>query len=320
MNLQSYRYVVIGDLVIDVIKDKFGNTVKISGGGSKFNVLSRMAKYGKDTMVLAGCGNDEKGTIAIKSLEYYGIDISQVIRKGNKTRQYELTRKKDGTYSSKKINWNEEYIITIEIALNRIKPNDVIILDKLDSIDIKVIQQIQNDKVIDIGRIAIVEKFSNQELINLLSGKFELIQLHSKVRRYLLARFGLEDESELMEIFKPNLLIVTRGNKGADFILSNGKVIRKELINPTIEVDNTGAGDAFFSKVILNYYEEIKGKKEIDEQFIDKLFDEATQITRRVVSFIGAKGDLQVEKRRILARKNLHDSHEVSKIEIGIGE
>ncbi len=320
MNKESHRYVVIGDLVVDVIKDIFGNIIKISGGGSKFNVLSRMSVYGKDTLVLAGCGNDEKGKIAIESLEQYGIDTSQVIRKGTKTKQYELTKKKDGSYSSKKINWNGEYIINVEMALKSLKPNDIIILDKLDSIDREVIQIVPNDKVIDIGRKSIVENFSNQELIYLLSGKFELIQLHSKVRRYLLARFGLQDESELMPIFKPKLLIVTRGNKGADFILSDGRVIRKELINPTIEVDNTGAGDAFFSKTILNYYEEIKEKKVIDEQFIEKLFVEATKITRRVVSFMGARGDLQVKIIEPPTKQANQDRTKKIQTEIGKGE
>ena len=48
------------------------------------------------------------------------------------------------------------------------------------------------------------------------------------------------------------MIIVTRGKKGSDFVFDNNKV-NKELSNTEVEVDPTGACDAFFSMFISEY-------------------------------------------------------------------
>ena len=85
------------------------------------------------------------------------------------------------------------------------------------------------------------------------------------------------------------MIIVTRGKKGSDFVFDNKKV-KKELSNPSIEVDPTGAGDAFFSMFISEY---IKNNYVIDYKFIDSTFDKATRLTKKVVKKFGARGHIQ---------------------------
>ena len=85
------------------------------------------------------------------------------------------------------------------------------------------------------------------------------------------------------------MIIVTRGKKGADFIINNKK-ITKELSNPEVEIDPTGAGDAFFSVFISSY---VKNNYVIDEKFIDTTFLKATSLTKKVVKKFGARGHIQ---------------------------
>ena len=85
------------------------------------------------------------------------------------------------------------------------------------------------------------------------------------------------------------MIIVTRGKKGSDFVFDNNKV-NKELSNPEVEVDPTGAGDAFFSMFISEY---IKNNYIIDYKFIDSTFEKATKLTKKVVKKFGARGHIQ---------------------------
>ena len=78
------------------------------------------------------------------------------------------------------------------------------------------------------------------------------------------------------------LIIITKGKKGADFIYKN-KTITKKL-TPTKEIDSNGAGDAFFSSIIYDYFN--------DDFSIDKAFNNATKLTSIVVSSLGARGHL----------------------------
>ena len=85
------------------------------------------------------------------------------------------------------------------------------------------------------------------------------------------------------------MLIVTRGKRGSDFVYSNIK-ITKTLDNPEVEVDSTGAGDAFFLQ--LSSMNSIKNNFFIDEEFINKTYEKATKLTRKVVKKFGARGHI----------------------------
>ena len=85
------------------------------------------------------------------------------------------------------------------------------------------------------------------------------------------------------------MIIVTRGKKGSDFVF-NDRIINKELKDPQIEVDPTGAGDAFFSMFISEY---IKNNYSLDSEFIDATFKKATKLTKKVVKSFGARGHIQ---------------------------
>lgn len=85
------------------------------------------------------------------------------------------------------------------------------------------------------------------------------------------------------------MIIITRVKKGSDFVFDNNKV-SKELSNPEIEVDSTGAGDAFFGVFISEY---IKNNYIIDYKFIDSTFEKATKLTKKVVKKFGARGHIQ---------------------------
>ena len=63
-------------------------------------------------------------------------------------------------------------------------------------------------------------------------------------------RFEFTNFPELYKLFKPKLMIITKGREGADFLFENG-IMSKKITRSTEEIDPTGAGDACFYKRIF---------------------------------------------------------------------
>ena len=148
------------------------------------------------------------------------------------------------------------------------------------------------------------------EQISNLKNKFEILQLNERVVPYLMQRFECKSLSDVYNLFTPKLLIVTHAKDGAEFVFDD-KVYSKKLVNPTKELDATGAGDAFLSVFVKNYYD---NGEEITDNFIDDTFEEATKLTSEVVQNIGARGHIyakRLEKNAIKEdNKNNKDSKE----------
>ena len=130
------------------------------------------------------------------------------------------------------------------------------------------------------------------------------------VEKYLKNRFSKKSLEDIYNILHPKMMIVTRGKKGSDFVFDNNKV-NKELSNPEVEVDPTGAGDAFFSMFISEY---IKNNYIIDYKFIDSTFEKATKLTKKAVKKFGARGHIQ----NLYKIKKVKDACTCSKFDISL--
>ena len=291
------RYVTLGDLIADLyyINKKM---VGFDGGGSKFNVIANLTARGEQTAIIGGCGNDKVGNSILKRYRELGVDTSNVNMKEHNTRAYNLVVKNEDlphvSYNCLKISpithkstWYNDDLKEINEYQNFVDENDIIILDKADNVTIEIINNLKNDKVLDIGSLRGMQRLSNKE-IEELRGKLNLLQLNERVVPYLMSRFNFTNINEIYELFKPDLLTITKGKEGADFIY-NGKIIHKRIEKCGEELDPTGAGDAFFSVFISEYF---KNNKKIDDNMINKTFKAATYITSKVVRCLGARGHI----------------------------
>lgn len=294
------RYVALGDLVADCYYKNIGyekELIKIDGGSSRFNVIANLAARGCKTCVISGCGTDLAGKVALHSLMKLNVDTSFVMRrKEAKTRCYHLTVEGD-KHVCKRVcpvcgtkTWYEP-IVTIEYCQKWTGPKDIVILDGLKPENIPIITTFPNEKVLDIGRIKRLEKLSNQDILNILKNRnIEILQLNEAVEQYFMQRFNIE-KSDLLSLFKllgAKFMIVTRGRDGADFITEN-HIIHKSLLYRKTEIDDTGAGDAFFSMFIQKYYE---NDRHVTRPWVDSTFFLANKLTTSVVSHLGARGHL----------------------------
>lgn len=293
VNSQKKRYVAIGDLVADCYYEN-GVLRKIDGGGSKFNAICGLASRGNDTCVMAICGNDMYGQIAIESLKAQNVDTKFIKKIGNTTKAYHLILENDKHTSIKncpicgKKTWYDKQLIDPLYYISYLNEDDILILDGLKDENIPILRKAKQKKVLDIGRIKRLINLKNQEILDILKqANLEILQLNETVEKYFFARFALNDVRQLFELFNSKLLIVTRGKEGADFI-TNDLSISKKLLYYKKEIDDTGAGDAFFSIIIQEYFDH----ETINENWVDTTFEKANQLTSRVVSYLGARGYL----------------------------
>ena len=292
------RYVALGDLVADCYYKNIGQDkelIKIDGGSSRFNVIANLAARGNSTCVISGCGCDKIGKIVLNSLMKLNVDTTFVIRNGIETRTYHITVEGNEHICTRtcpicgKKTWYDKPIVTIEYCRECIRKDDILILDGLKPENIPIITTFANEKVLDIGRTKRLVNLSNQDILDILQNRnIEILQLNESVEQYLMQRFGIENLLSLFNMLSPRFMIVTRGKDGADFVIEN-HIIHKTLIHCQREIDDTGAGDAFFSIFIQKYYE---NDKKVTRQWLDETFFLANKLTTSVVSHLGARGHL----------------------------
>lgn len=295
--MDNRRFVVLGDLIADLYYNGT-KLIGIDGGSSRFNVVANLASMKCNTVAIGGRGNDKIGNRILKRYTQLGVDTSNVRCKNQPTRAYHLVIDQAMlpkiTYECSKISptdyactWYEDSLQDIEYCRGQVTKSDVVILDKLDEFSRKIINDFECYKALDIGNSNGLEKLNDNQ-ITALKGKLSLLQLNERVIPYLMQRFQYSDILDIYKLLQPRLMIVTRGREGADFVFEN-KVIQKKLINSAEELDPTGAGDAFFSVFIKEYF---STSREIDDEFIHRTFSQASSLTADVVRNVGARGHI----------------------------
>ncbi len=280
------RLVSFGNLYLDYYI-KNGNVEGISGGKTNANILANLSDR-FSCFFIGSCGNDSLGDIAIKSLNDFGID-SKIKRIDKQTKAFFI---ENGTYSTdcpfcnRKVGYREE-VLTLDEVLPNICDDDYLVIDNLRVLTIEVLKNTNNKAFLDIGYDYDIRYKSLDELMDLIANRFEIINMNEKVYKAFKNKFIL-DSVDLFELFKPKILIITKGKRGCTIVF-NGGVIEKEIEDPEKEVDASGAGDAFFSEFIAFYL----SNQEIDEKSISKAYIKANLRSRSVVRVLGARGHIR---------------------------
>lgn len=292
------RVVSIGDLVIDYYykNEKF---LGINGGMTSHNIIANLANMGINTAVFGVCGNDLQGEIAIKSLKKLNVDVSNILILDNvRTRCFHISyfdNKGKLSFISKKRcplcnkkKWYENSLINTDEIINKINDDDILIFDNLNSKNQLIIDNTINKKIIDLGQYFELENLSDEEIIDKLKSKFEIINFNERVSKYLIKRFNLNNDVELYNIIKPNFMTITRGEDGATFVI-NGIEYNFKLKSKGNVVDSTGAGDAFISSIIRD---SLKNRFIYDPNLFEKWYKNSNKLTIKVVSKMGARGHI----------------------------
>lgn len=289
-----------GDLILDKIYDDNLNLLKQDGGGCNWNDLYNLSAMGENCYAIGSKGNDEEGNLAIQSLKNANINTDYVITENKSTNIMNIIipNRELGDNSilhswyspiTNKCTMNFSESLPTELPKELENKELFIILDKFLPVNLKFIQSIKTDCKIclDVGHIRFFEHFTRQYLSSFFN-MANLVQMNDNVIDLLFDRFQVKDELEFFKLFNFDLLVLTKGKKGAKFIFKENNDIKVIDKSPEIivkVVDSSGAGDAFFSTVIKQY----AYCTSIDTNFVNQTFNLANQASRNVISQLGSR-------------------------------
>jgi len=289
-----------GDIILDKIYDNNLKLIKQDGGGCNWNDLYNLSAMGEECYAIGSVGNDEEGKLAISSLQRAGVNTSYVVVEDKKTNIMNIIIPSDKLEDNSVIHsWycpiTMQYTMNFSNNLpttlsNCIKDKEIyLILDKFFPINMEFIKNISSSKKIclDVGHIRFIEHFTKQYLLEFFK-LANFIQLNDNVSSLLFERLNVKDEEELFDILGLDLLILTKGKKGAVYVYRDDSKIEKLEVSPKIivdAVDTSGAGDAFFSVNVREYAYSDK----IDKTFLEKTFELANQASRNIISKMGSR-------------------------------
>lgn len=295
--MENRRFIALGDLIADFYYNGT-KLLAVDGGSTRYNVIANLACSNCRCAVIGGSGSDIIGQKIIRRLEKMNIDTSDIFLRNRQIRAYHLSIIPDklpkviykcskNSPQNNESTWYDNTEDDIIYYLDKVKNNDVIILDDVDEFSMAIINQFSCDKVIDLGNTKRIQQLKNSQMEN-LKNKFQIMQLNERVVPYLLQRLDGTNILDIYQFFKPELMIVTHERNGAEFVFKNN-IYNKKLLKVAEEVDATGAGDAFLSVFIKDYY---NNSKYVDYKFIDDTFKKASNLTYDVVQKLGARGHI----------------------------
>ncbi|MBR6137017.1 MAG: hypothetical protein IKH54_07880 [Bacilli bacterium] len=293
--MTNFRFVSISDLVTDIYYDKNLKLIGADGGITAHNIICNLEYFGFKTFAFGVCGNDPLGKISINSLKDCNVDNDILIRNDIKTKAFHIRRVIDNNkYAYRSVKrcpfcdtkfWYEGSFIDPEYILKKIKKDDILVFDNLNDKNQFIIDNSSNLKLIDLGISKEFDELSKDEIIKKISNKFEIVNLNERVEKYLIEKLNCTDSIGLSKIFNSKLLLITRGKRGNEFVFNNKKYIfpLKEVIE---EVDDSGAGDAFFSTIIKNW---ANNNFEIKEEYFEEWFNDTSILIKKILRLVGSR-------------------------------
>lgn len=296
----SKLFISHGDIILDNIYNGDLKLMKQDGGGSNWNTLYNLSYLGENCYAVGTCGKDVEGDIALSSLKAGNVNTSLVRRDDISTSIMNIIIPNQTNLGDNSIihSWyspitNKRTLffrdnLPIELPEDVLGNEIYILLDKFETINFDFISNLKNKKVcLDIGHIRFIEHFTKQYL-TMFFKTANLIQLNETVKPLLFERLQIQNEFDFFNLLDLDLLVVTKGKKGATFIFKEEgelKSIDKEPEVIAKVVDSSGAGDAFFASVIQGY----AYTDNINSDFINKIFSTANKASRTVISQIGSR-------------------------------
>ena len=298
--MSSKVFVSHGDIILDNVYDGDLNLIKQDGGGSNWNSLYNLSYMGEICYAIGTCGKDKEGDIAISSLKNHGVNVDFIRRDDITTSIMNIIIPNKSKLGDDTIihSWYSPITNKRTLFFREDLPTNIpqelenkeiyVLLDKFETVNLEFINNIKNKKVcLDIGHVRFIEHFSKQYLINFFKNG-NLVQLNNNVAPLLFERLQIENEFELFDLLDLDLLVITKGKKGASFIFKeNDEFVCVDKSPEVIAevVDSSGAGDAFFATVIKEYAYADK----IDKNFISHTFDIANKASRDVIGQLGSR-------------------------------
>lgn len=259
------NYVALGDLVLDIYHNTTKEECGYYVGGSAWNDLINISNLDPKArcFCIATCGNDWAGDFIIQELNELGIDTVNVTRLNKQTKRFNIVVNGEQTKSQLECPQCKQTIWYSDSKLPKSMPKDyrliskgIVIIDSLKKNILELAKSFCKEGwflAVDIGYINHLRYMSKENIRSLICGRFGIIQMTSRVYKFLLNKFSCSTEQELFEVLNCRYLNITDGENGSKFVYKNAdnaiEVKSKNAVYTQV-IDPTGAGDAYFSMLL----------------------------------------------------------------------
>ena len=238
-------FVSHGDIILDKFYDCNLNLIKEDGGGCNWNDLYNLSLMGEKCYAVGSIGNNKDGEIAVNSLKKAGVNTDYIIVEDKKTNVMNIIMPNSEIEDNSILHsWyspiTNEYTMNFSENLPVNFPSELqnyksyIILDKFQPVNLEFVENLPNNSTLclDIGHIRFFEHFTRQYLTKFLN-RSKFVQINDTVTNLLFERFNVKNELEFFNIFNFDLMILTKGKKGASYIFkeNNTYITEKQLLN-----------------------------------------------------------------------------------------
>jgi len=250
------RPLIFGEVLYDLFPE--GNKLL---GGAPFNVAWHLQGLGLPPLLISRIGNDQLGYNALEQMKKWGMDMSgiQLDQKHSTGVAHILSEKDDPQFDIPSLQAYD--YIEKSLAFRNTKKKDLSLiyhgtLACRHSVSASTLKSLVNKLnlpiFIDVNlrspwweKISVCNFLQNASWIKMNEAELFLLSNTLKPSRLEKAR------TVLLKNKKSKALIVTRGSKGAFFLLPGNKKIESLGVKANGVVDTVGAGDAFSSVWIL---------------------------------------------------------------------
>ena len=236
-----------------------------------------------ETKFIGIVGNDDAASLVVSSLNKLNVDtkdIKQINKKNKKLFIHEDLYTEICPCCNRMMTYVDNELKSIQV-INNINEDDVLIIDAITEESIEVLTKTTNKAFLCLNHLDDLRYMSLDEIIELMKERFKIIYLNDGVYSYIKSKFTI-DSTDLYELLKPDILIISRNKRGADIIFNN-EFEKKEIENPVDVVNNSGTSAAYFSEFVKAYLT----NETIDQRMISLAHMKASLQMSRVASHVG---------------------------------
>lgn len=288
----------VGEILLDCFASEGEKSLSMEChlGGAPFNVAADIASYGGEASFYGALGEDPFGDFARKEARRYGVKTLLESRKTNTTLALVTLREGERSFSFLR-SPGADYELDASSFLSFAKPKagDVVHFGSL------LLSKPEGRKFLEDALRTLFEKgpllsFDVNLRADLFASKEEALSFYwrflpsfdvVKMSEDELAYFGFEDPLAFMNGFLKEgaHLFLTYGKKGSAYYHRGQKAFVPAL--PVDPIDTTGAGDAFYSRVLLEL-DRRGGLESLKKEEIEGILEKGNEAGRLALLHKGA--------------------------------
>jgi fructokinase len=231
------KAILFGEILFDRFED--GDRL----GGAPLNCAWHIRQLGIDAGLVSAVGDDEAGQTALSALEAADIDHRHVRVRPEATGLVDIELK-DG---------EPDYTIREGVAWDHIEKTDgVAVGDLLYFGTLSQRTEVNRQTLSNLQRLPFTHRFYDvnfrqhyltPEIVTTSLTRATTVKLNEDEWEQISSMFDLKEKGELLEQFSLEGVVITLGDRGAEYYSSNTQMSTSS--DPVEVVDAVGAGDAF---------------------------------------------------------------------------